>query len=97
MRASSLCDAQIPYANPTIAAARTEQTGILWIPYHRLYGASVSAQKMCSLAGGDVCDTSRVVPGAGSQGSVIGRPSKIEYPVIVDGQIDPIWFWQTKL
>jgi hypothetical protein len=51
---------------------------------------------MRRLAGGDVRDASGAVPGAGGQGRVIGRPSKIEYPVIVNVQVDPIWFWQTK-
>ena len=92
----SLCNAQIPNANPTIAAPGTEQTGILWIPHHRLHGGGVPAQKMRRLAGGDVRDASGVVPGAGGQGRVIGRPSKIEYPVIVNVQVDPIRFWQTK-
>lgn len=51
---------------------------------------------MCRLAGGDVRDASGVVPGAGGQGRVIGGPSKVEYPVIVNVQVDPIRFWQTK-
>jgi hypothetical protein len=94
---SVLCDAQIPDPDPTVAAPSAEQTGMLWVPYHRLYRAGMSAQKTSRLATGDVCDASGVVAGAGSQGSVIGGPLKIEYPVIVNGQVDSIWLWQTKL
>ena len=51
---------------------------------------------MPRLAGGDVRDASGVVPRAGGQGRVIGGPSKIEYPVVVNVQVYPIRFWQTK-
>jgi hypothetical protein len=37
------CDAQVPNANPTVAAPGAEQTGVLGVPYHRLYGARVPA------------------------------------------------------
>jgi len=36
---SSRCNAQIPNANPTIAASSTEETVMPGIPHHRLDGA----------------------------------------------------------
>jgi len=51
---------------------------------------------MRRLASDDVRDASGVVPGAGGQGHVIGGPMKIEYPAVVNVQVYPIRFWQTK-
>jgi hypothetical protein len=51
---------------------------------------------MQSFAGGDVCDAGGVVPGACGQRGVIGGPLKIEYPVLVDVKVDPVWLWQIK-
>ena len=36
-------DAQIPNADSAITPAGAEQTGMLWVPYYRFHGASVSA------------------------------------------------------
>lgn len=38
-----------------------------------------------------------MVPGASGQGSVIGGPLKIEYPVLVDVKVDSIWRWRIEL
>ena len=51
---------------------------------------------MKSFARGDICDSGRVVPGASGQGSVVGGPLQIEYPVLVDVKVDSIWRWQIK-
>lgn len=90
------CDAQVPNADPAVAAAGAEQTGVLWVPLHRFDGARVSAQEVQGFAGGDVCDAGGVVPGAGGQGRVVRGPLEIEYPVLVNVKVDPVWLWQIK-
>jgi len=49
---------------------------------------------MQSFAGGDIRDAGCVVPGASRQGSIVGGPLKIEYPIPVDVKVDSIWRWQ---
>src|ERR1700679_3081414 len=51
---------------------------------------------MKSFARGDICDSGRVVPGASGQGSVVGGPLQIEYPVLVDVKVDSFWRGRLK-